>query len=415
MTSERVRPKRVIFANRFYHPDHSATSQMLTDVTLGLVARGWDVTVLTSRLSYDDPSISYPARGEHEGVKIVRVATTRFGRSNLIGRALDYLSFYASSFAALLTLARRGDIVVIKTDPPLLSVPLGIAARLKGARRVNWLQDIFPETAAELGLAVAKGPAGSVAGFFRDLSLRRADLNVVIGPGMAHQVAAFGVASRQITEIQNFCDDEAVQPVDPAANPLRAQWGFSETDFVVGYSGNLGRAHDLSTFLGAAERLKDRADIRFLFVGGGHLRGLLETEAAARGLTSIITKPYQPRADLARSLSVPDAHWVSLQPALEGLILPSKLYGIAAAGRPVIMVGDPEGDIGRWTREHQFGFAVPIGAPDAFAEAVLSLKSDTVRTQAMGRNARAFLETHARREGIFDRWSETLQNLPRRR
>ncbi len=415
MTLERGPSRRVIFANRFYHPDHSATSQMLTDVTVGLVARGWDVRVLTSRLSYDDPSLSYPAQGVHEGVKILRVKTTRYGRSNLIGRAFDYLSFYVSSFLALLSQARRGDIVVIKTDPPLLSVPLGIAARLKGARRVNWLQDIFPETAAELGLAVARGPAGRVAGFLRDLSLRRADLNVVIGPGMAHQVAAFGVASRQITEIQNFCDDEAIQPVDPAANPLRAQWGFLETDFVVGYSGNLGRAHDLSTFLGAAERLKDRPEIRFLFVGGGHLRGMLETEAAARGLTSIVTRPYQPRADLARSLSVPDVHWVSLQPALEGLILPSKLYGIAAAGRPLIMVGDPDGDIGQWARSHQFGFCVPIGAPDAFAAAVLSLSSDMRRTQAMGRNARAFLEATARREAIFDRWSETLRDLPRRR
>lgn len=402
---------RVIFANRFYHPDHSATSQMLTDVAQGLAAKGWDVTVITSRLSYDDPGVSYPARDCHEGVRIVRVATTRFGRANLAGRALDYLSFYVTSFFSLLAQARRGDIVVIKTDPPLLSVPLGLAARLRGAKRVNWLQDIFPETAAELGLKIARGPAGKFAGYFRDLSLRRADLNVVIGPRMAVRVAGFGVPASRICEIQNFCDDETIRPIDPADNLLRASWGFTRDDFVVGYSGNLGRAHDLTTFLDAAELLREHEDIKFLFVGGGHLRSLLDEEAAKRNLASIFTRPYQPRSHLALSLSVPDVHWVSLLPSLEGLILPSKLYGIAAAGRPLIMVGDPKGDIANWAVTHQFGFAIEIGAPQDFAQTIVALKRDRVRTQTTGANARAFLVSHGRRESIFELWSQALRRV----
>ncbi len=411
MTDESAGTKkpRVIFANRFYYPDHSATSQMLTDVAQGLAAKGWDVTVLTSRLSYDDPAISYPARDQHEGVRVVRVATTRFGRANLAGRALDYLSFYITSFLSLLAQARRGDIVVIKTDPPLLSVPLGLAARFKGAKHVNWLQDIFPETAAELGLKIARGPAGKIAGYIRDLSLRRAELNVVIGPRMAIRVAGFGVPASRIYEIQNFCDDEAIRPIDPADNPLRASWGFTRDDFVVGYSGNLGRAHDLSTFLDAAERLREQKDIKFLFVGGGHLRTLLDEEARKRNLTSIVTRPYQPRSHLAQSLSAPDVHWVSLLPSLEGLILPSKLYGIAAAGRPLIMVGDPDGDISRWSVYGEFGFSVQVGASDSFESAVLALRNDRARTRKMGLNARAFLEHHARRESVYGLWDMVLR------
>lgn len=406
---ESNRKPRVIFANRFYHPDHSATSQMLTDVAQGLATKGWDVTVLTSRLSYDDPAISYPARDCHEGVRIVRVATTRFGRANLAGRALDYLSFYVTSFFSLLGRARRGNIVVIKTDPPLLSVPLGLAARLRGARRVNWLQDIFPEAAAELGLKIARGPAGRLAGYLRDLSLRRADLNVVIGPRMAVRVAGFGVPAARICEIQNFCDDDAIRPIDAADNLLRASWGFSRDDFVVGYSGNLGRAHDLSTFLDAAELLREHAGIKFLFVGGGHLRSLLDEEAAKRNLTSIFTRPYQPRSHLALSLSVPDVHWVSLLPSLEGLILPSKFYGIAAAGRPLIMVGDPKGDIANWAVTHQFGFAVEIGAAQAFADAAVLLKSDKARRDAKGENARRFLEAASTLAHSVDRWDAILE------
>lgn len=402
---------RLIFANRFYAPDHSATAQMLTDVAEGLAAKDWDVTILTSRLSYDDPAASYVPKEDREGVRVLRVATTGFGRSNLIGRAFDYLSFYASSFFRLLRIARKGDIVIIKTDPPLLSVPLGFAARLKGAKRVNWLQDIFPETAAELGLTIARGPVGKLLAGIRNHSLRRADLNVVIGPRMGERVKGFGVDPARITEIQNFCDDEAIRPIAREDNPLRAAWGYTDKDFVVGYSGNLGRAHDLGTFLGAAELLKDRPDIKFLFIGGGHLRRQLEEEAARRNLTSIHTRPYQPREQLALSLSVPDIHWVSLQPRLEGLILPSKLYGIAAAGRPLIMVGDPDGDIARWAFEHQFGFVVVPGDFASFSEAVISLASDRVRLENMGQSSKRFISKAGNRTRSVINWHQCLRKL----
>ena len=242
----------VIFVNRFYHPDHSATAQMLTDVATGLAARGWDVQVITSRMGYEDPSARYPGQETHAGVDIRRVKTTRFGRAFLPGRLIDYLSFYVTGFLSLLSHARRGSVVVIKTDPPLLSVVLGPAARLRGARVVNWLQDIFPETAAELGVSAARSPLGRVLKFFRNLSVRSADMNIVIGPAMARRVAAMGVKPDRIRILENFCDDEAIFPVPPEANPLRAHWGLTPDTFVVGYSGNLGRAHDLETFLGAA-------------------------------------------------------------------------------------------------------------------------------------------------------------------
>lgn len=411
MTPEPAPLPRLIFANRFYAPDHSATAQMLTDVAEGLAARGWNVTALTSRLSYDDPAASYPPEEIRDGVQVQRIATTRFGRSNLVGRAADYLSFYAASFFRLLKIARKGDIVIIKTDPPLLSVPLGFAARLKGAKRINWLQDIFPETAAELGVGFAKGPAGKVLAAIRNHSLKQADLNVVIGPRMGERVRNTGANPSRITEIQNFCDDEAIRPVPPDQNPLRAAWGYTDNDFVVGYSGNLGRAHDLDTFLGAAEHLRDQPDIKFLFIGGGHLRRQLDDEARKRNLTSIHTRPYQPRDQLSLSLSVPDLHWVSLQPRLEGLILPSKLYGIAAAGRPLIMVGDPDGDIARMVRKHDFGAAVMIGDVSTFAELICRFRSDRACLDQCGQNARLFLRSGSGRAGTIERWHTTLTRL----
>ena len=401
----------VIFVNRFYHPDHSATAQMLTDVATGLAARGWDVQVISSRMGYEDPSARYPGQETHAGVDIRRVKTTRFGRAFLPGRLIDYLSFYVTGFLSLLSHARRGSVVVIKTDPPLLSVVLGPAARLRGARVVNWLQDIFPETAAELGVSAARSPLGRVLKFFRNLSVRSADMNIVIGPAMARRVAAMGVKPDRIRILENFCDDEAIFPVPPEANPLRAQWGLAPHQFVVGYSGNLGRAHDLETFLGAAERLKDDPRICFLFIGGGHLRRQLDAEAQKRGLSSVVTRPYQDRDQLHLSLSAADVHWISLRPQLEGLILPSKLYGVLAAGRPVIMVGDRRGDIARWVREGDFGYAVGAGDVEGFATAILDLANAPCVHARQAAAARAFLEAGRRRADVIAAWSQMLTAL----
>ena len=402
---------RVIFVNRFYYPDYSATAQILTDVAAGLAARGMNVRVITSRLMYEDPAAKLAKREQIDGVGVIRVRTTGFGRAGLVGRAADYLTFYAACFLAVLRHTRKGDVAVFKTDPPLLSVPLGIAARLRGARVVNWLQDIFPETAQALGVPVARPPLSTFLKYLRNRSLRRGEVAVVIGQRMADLVETCGVARSQITLIPNFCDEASIQPRRRTDNPLRAAWGLTERDFVIGYSGNLGRAHDLDTLLDAAEILKGRTDVRFLFIGGGQLRQTLEAEIARRGLTSVLLKPYQPREQLALSLCVPDVHWVSLRSELEGLILPSKLYGIAAAGRPMLMIGDPDGDIGRIVRQHGFGDAVPIGAAEQLAWRIADWKKSPELVEAMGARARDYVDAHASRVEVVGRWHSLLSAL----
>ena len=167
---------RVVFVNRYFHPDHSATSQMASDLAFHLASRGWEVVAITSRQRYDDPRARLPKRETANGVRIVRVWSTRFGRAGLVGRAIDYLTFYSSAFFAMRR--ERDAIVVAMTDPPLLSVVAALASR----RVVNWVQDLFPEVAEALGIRAA------AARRLRDWSLRRAQANVVLGDLMAARV-----------------------------------------------------------------------------------------------------------------------------------------------------------------------------------------------------------------------------------
>lgn len=406
----------IIFVNRYFWPDRSATSQILTDVAYHLAQQGHDVQVIASRLSYESDEGPYPAKEVHKGVTIHRVATPSFGRGNVMGRIADYLGFYVTSFFKTLAIARSGDVVVAKTDPPVLSWPIGIAARLKGAKRANWLQDLYPEVAEAFGVLGTNGLPARIARLLRDRSLRQADLNIAIGDRMADLLRRQKVEESRIAVIPNMTDDQSIRPIAAADNPLRTEWGFAESDLVVGYSGNLGRAHEVDTLLGAAELLQTegRSDIRFLMIGGGFLRKRLESEIAMRGLTQFLLMPYQPREQLHFSLTVPDVHWVSLLPELEGLIVPSKFYGAAASGRPVVFIGSPQGELGAIMPDHHCGAVVARGASAELAELLKSYADNPEDRLQQGQNARALVESRFNRGAIFAKWDDFAARFGRR-
>jgi colanic acid biosynthesis glycosyl transferase WcaI len=402
---------RLLFVNRFYHPDHSATAQILTDLAEALVARGWSVGVIASRLRYDDSTASLPAREVHAGVAIRRVWSSRFGRAGLIGRASDYLSFYITAFFAILGTARRGDLVIAKTDPPLLSVVASVAVRLRGAVLINWLQDLYPEVAAELGVGAMRGPLGRLLRVWRNASLRHARLNIAIGDRMAERIAAEGVPAAQIAVMPNWSDETAIRPIAREAVTLRDEWAFGDA-FVVGYSGNLGRAHEFETLLAAARLLAHREDIVFLMIGGGHESTRLAARVAQEGVADRFRfRPYQPRERLSDSLCAADVHWLSLRPEMEGLIVPSKFYGIAAAGRPVIAITDLDGEIARIVQREACGVAIAPGDAAGLAATIEDLARDPVRVAAMGDAARAVIEREFGRTDAFARWDQLFSGL----
>ncbi len=384
---------------------------MLTDLASALAAGGADVHVVTSRQRYDDPAASLPAQEVIDGVAVHRVRTSAFGRGNLLGRSFDYLSFYFSAAIALFRLVRAGDIVVAKTDPPLISVPVGWVARIRRARQVNWLQDLFPEIATELGVKLAQGRFGRLLAWWRDRSLKVASRNVVLSHSMQDRLAARITEAKTIVVIQNWADGSALRPIRPDLNPLRAEWGL-EDKFVVGYSGNMGRAHEFQTIIDAAVALREQRDIVFLFIGGGAQQARLAEVAAQRQINALF-KPYQPRAMLAQSLGVADVHLVSLRPALEGLVVPSKFYGITAVGRPAIFIGDKEGDIGKIIGTATCGFTVREGDLAGLIDAIRTLRDDSALCARMGCNARRVFDESFDKAIAIDKWRRLLDEVAR--
>ena len=415
---------KLIFLNRFFHPDHSATSQILSDLAFALAERGKKVCVITGRQRYDAPKHVLPTRETIAGVAVHRVWASRFGRTNLSGRAVDYATFYMSAAWRLWCLAERGDVVIAKTDPPMVSVIAAGVCWLRGARLINWLQDIFPETAQNLGVG---GRAATLAyGLMRRLrnrSLMAAHMNVVLGKRMAERVLSFDIPSDRVRIVHNWADGSAVTPLSHEANALRGEWELGDA-FVVAYSGNLGRAHDVETVLDAMQLVAAAGDpampatsksayrsVLWLFIGDGALFGHLKAEVARRGFTSVRFKPYQPRALLAKSLSAGDVHLISLRPELEGLIVPSKFYGIAAVGRPTLFIGDVNGEIAELVARYQCGRTVAIGNAAQLAQTVLELARDEGQCRLMGKHAREAFEAEFDKPLAIARWEALLGEI----
>lgn len=402
-------PTRCVFVNRFFWPDLSATSQMLSDLAFALAEQGMDVHVITSRLTYEGDGRGLPRHEVQRGVTIHRVWTSGFGRANLIGRAVDYASFYVSAVLTAIHVARGGWLIV-KTDPPLLSIPMRLAAKLAGTRQVNWLQDIYPELASLLGVRLAKGPVGLLLAWLRNRSIARSFTNVVIGEKMAELLAHQGVPTERIIVIHNWTDDVAIAPADGLGVDLRRSWGFADDDLIIGYSGNLGRAHDLDTVMEAAALLQAQGEsrIKFLFIGGGHLRASLDQIVAERGLTNVHCQPYQPRELLPHSMAVPDVHWMSLRPELEGLIVPSKFYGAAASGRPVVFIGSSDGQLSRMIMKAQCGVQFGLGESQGLARALCVWAESRDDLIVLGRNSRIMIQAYYTKRTAIARWQTLL-------
>ncbi len=401
---------KIVFANRYFYPDQSATSRMVSGLAFALRRRGFEVTAIASRTFHDQSDVELTAEEMVEGLSVQRLWATRFGRSNILGRAIDYLTFHVSAFFWCLWNLREDDICVVCTDPPLLSVTTALPIRLRRARMVNWVMDLFPEVAMELGMLSNKSLGGTLSRVARNWSMRKSVLVVCPTATMASYLIEHGMERDRVTVMHHWSDGEEIYPVSPVDNRLRTSWGLQDK-FVVGYSGNFGRAHDFSTLIEAAVLLSDHDDIQFLLIGGGQQRPHVEEVVRNRELKNVIFKPLQPAENIAESLSTADAHIVSLIPRLEHCIVPSKFYGVLAAGRPTLFIGDGNGEVARVVASADCGAAVKIGEGERLADIIVEMRDSPDRRAQMGLNARRVLDTVFSRENAVGAWSDVMHKF----
>lgn len=393
---------KICFFNRSYWPDQAATGQLLTELAEDLVARhGCEVSVVAGRALHGregrQGSLWPVSAEERRGVRILRANGTAFPRQRFVGRASNYLTYFASAFAASWGLGPQ-DVVVSLTDPPILGLAALRAARKAGARFVFVCEDVFPDVTVLLEDFHNETVNRALDRINRYL-LREADAVVALGDRMKGRlVEEKGADPNRVHVIHNWADCEAITP-KPKDNAFARAHGLADR-FVLMHSGNVGLSQNLDVLVEAAERLKSRERLVVAIVGDGARRQPLQETAARRGLTNIRFFPYQPKEQLDESFATADAFLVSLKQGLEGYIVPSKVYGILASGRPFVAAVEPTCEAAVIAREHHCGTIAQPGDPDALASSIAAMCDDPAGARAMGENARRAAWCYDRRVAV---------------
>lgn len=381
---------RILLLNQYFHPDLAASAQIATDLAVDLAAAGHEVTAVAGRGIYAGENRRRPVRETHDGVEIVRLPCTNFGRRRLAGRLADYATFFASMFL-FAPFARKADVVVVMSTPPLLPLAGMVARLFRKGRLVVWVQDVYPEVAIELGALRPGLLARGLAAASRRI-LAGADRVVAIGEVMAERLVAAGAPSARIRVVENWSDGRLVRRIPEGTGGPRGELGLVGK-FVVLYSGNLGNAHDFSGLEAAIESLAStHPDIRFVFVGEGAQKRRLG-ERFPPGHPTVRFLPYREKSDLGESLGLGDLHLVTQKAGLEGLVVPSKFYGILAAGRPMLFVGPARSEVAARVSELGIGSRVdPSDGPAIEREILAWSRRSAGDRQAIGEQARRLFD-----------------------
>ncbi len=400
-----ARRPRLLVLNQYYWPGVEATAHLLTELC-EVLADEFEVTVITGRLRDHDP-LARPGHTERNGVRIVRVNSTAFERAKLGRRAVNYVTYLLQSFRAAAT-TRRPDVVVCMTDPPVIGTVAYLVARRFRAPLLVISQDVFPEIAVELKRLENPVIVGALRVLIR-WYLKRADRVVAIGETMRRRLVEKGADSEHLTVIPNWVDTTVLSP-RPRDNEWAQENGLAK-GFVVMHSGNIGHAQNLDSLVRAGSFLRDLDDLSIVLIGTGAPLGYVEELARLLEVDAARFMPYQPREVLSQSLSAADVHVVGLARGLSGYVVPSRLYGILAVGRPVIVCADAESETAQVVGEVGCGVVIEPGRPELLADAIRTAHAGGYDLERMGALGREYVVAHADRRVATDRYAEILREL----
>jgi colanic acid biosynthesis glycosyl transferase WcaI len=394
-TRDVMKPERkpkLLVVSQVYAPDPAAVGQYVTDAAEEMVARGWDVQVLSAGRGYDDPSVRYPAVEVRGGVRVRRLPLSSFGKRSIAVRLLAQGLFVAQAFVWGLC-ARGVSAILVSTSPPFAGFLGALLSVVKRRPMVWWVMDLNPDQMIAAGRIGPSSLAARTFDWLNRVAIRRARWIVVLDRYMGDRVIAKlphdARVAGKVRVIPPWSLDNHVGDASPGPNAFRVRHGL-ENRFVVMYSGNHSEQNPLDTLLDAAERVRDLESMVFVFVGGGTGKAAVERRIAA-GAINIVSLPYEPMASLGTSLAAADVHVVSVGDTMVGIVHPCKIYTAMAVARPILLLGPSPchatdimaaGDVG-WHVRHGDVAAAETALRDAWSRRADDLPGMGLRSAAI--------------------------------
>jgi colanic acid biosynthesis glycosyl transferase WcaI len=405
---------RILLLNQYFPPDTSATARSADSIVRAL-AQTHEVTVVCGRPSYD-PTERRPwklwqteqipvANSVFGSFKIIRVGSTDYPRIQMKRRIINYLTY--SKLASLRALFLPCDVVFAMTDPPFIGITAAITAAIKRKPFIYDIQDLHPDMAIA-GSIVGPGMLTRVWERLHRWALRRAAQIIVLGDDMRARLIAKGLDPLKISIVRSGAEIPLNGSPAPTLNSAVISAIRGNFRFVLLHAGNLGFYGAWDTLIAAARELQSE-NIGMVFVGDGAELARLQTLAA--GVTNVRFLPFFPGSDIPSVLAAPDAHIVTIRRGLEGVVVPSKMFGILAARKPIVAVASPDTDLAALGAKYGFGINVDPSSPGHLVSAVRELASDPTRLAAMGQAA-SQAATKFTREGEVGKLVSLISKVP---
>ena len=391
---------------RFLSPFRTALATFYDDLVPFLASSGCEVQIVISKAEYRAARDLEEAVGHPDRAKILRTISLGLQPNNSISKAL-VLAAYLVHTAVYTLFGPRVDLNVFSTGLPFLPLWGYFLSKVRRQPYYCLVMDIHPHSMIEYGMMRREAPLTKLLVWLAELGLRKAEGVIVLGRCMADRIEAMGVPSEHIHVIPNWMDERLVYPIDHDENQFRKSQGLVDK-FVVLYSGNMGFSHYFDDILAVAEQMKDREKVTFVFIGDGSRHNEVKARVENRQLTNVVLLPFQDMNVLAQSLSAGDLHLVTLREACTGLSVPSKSYGILAAGRPILYQGSPRGEIAQMILGEDVGTVVSCGDVEGLEQSILKYLNQPDLCQVQGRKARALVDGAYSRARALERYAEAL-------
>lgn len=403
---------KILIPFSYYHPEQCAGLFVIDDMTEEAARQGMESLITVPTPTRNVPEGAKWERNEtlcDGNVKVHRFRMYGEGKNPVL-RAFRYLLCEIVQLHYMLW--KDYDVAFIDSTPPIQGLKLPIVRLFRRKKRFVYnAQDLFPETLSGAGLANSGGLLWKIGMWVSNVTFRYSDKIITISQDIKRSIVARGVPEEKIEVIYNWVDENAVQPVAKAENPLYEEFGLSREAFTVVYAGNLGNAQNIGIILDAAKRFDDDG-VQFVIFGTGGLEEEIRRRIAEEGLTNVHLLPLQPYERVSQVYSLGDACVVSCKEGLGGSAMPSKTWTIMSCGRPVIASFD-EGELKEIIESGPCGVFTHAGKVEEFAEAVRSLMADRSRCEEMGRNARRFILENLTKEVGTRKYVEVIKQFER--
>lgn len=402
---------RILIINQYFYPDISATSQIITELAVGL-SKYFEIEILCGKPSYnpiESTKINLFKFYKYRGCKVLRVWNTTFERKSFIGRILNYLTYIFFAVFTIIFL-KRVKICIAMTDPPFAGFIALVLKKIKSIPYIVNIRDLHPDI--ELTTGLLKNNFFTYLWKKLNFSIfKNALLIIVLGEKIKkYLIHQYKIAESKILVIPDFSEDEIIRPIEKNNKFLRDK-EFKDK-FIIMHSGNMGLNQDLPIIIEAANILKEHRDLAFVLIGDGAMKNELMLLAEKYELKNVYFLPYQKKEDLIYSLTAADVHLVTLKKELSNFILPSKIYGIMAAGKPMIACIDEDSDVATIIKQCKCGIIVNPGNPSLLAEAILKLYGcQSNELLLMGQNARRWLELHFKKEFVINSYKNLISKI----